>query len=108
MHLPIDGDKAVMRAVAFDIAQPDVDNAFEFGLRARVHDADPGRQHDSLIDIMRNKEHSFARAAPDLGKFALHGRARVGVESRKWFIHQEHLRLVGEHARNLDPLFHAA
>ena len=38
----------------------------------------------------------------------MHGSTRVRIERRERFIHQQHLRLVGEHTRDLDPLLHAA
>jgi hypothetical protein len=30
------------------------------------------------------------------------------VECRKWFIHQQHVRLVGKNAGNLNALLHAS
>ena len=65
-------------------------------------------QDDGLVDVVRDEEHGLARRPPDLDQLALHGGAGVGVERGERFVHQQHLRLVGEHARDLDALLHAA
>ena len=48
------------------------------------------------------------RRAPDPLQLALHVGAGVRVERGERLVHQQHLRLVGEHARDLDALLHAA
>ena len=73
-----------------------------------MHDADPGRQDDGLVDVVRDEEHGLARRPPDLDQLALHGGTGVRVECGERLVHQQHLRLVGEHARDLDALLHAA
>ena len=44
----------------------------------------------------------------DAGQLALHGGAGLGVQRGERLVHQQHLRLVGQHARDLDALLHAA
>src|SRR4051812_20660197 len=57
---------------------------------------------------MRDKEDRGAGRAPDLPQLALHGATCLSIERAEGLIHEQHLGLVGERARNLDALLHAA
>ena len=57
---------------------------------------------------MRHEEHGLALALPDLEELLLNDEPRLGVERAEGFVHQEHLRVLREEARQLNPLAHAA
>ena len=60
----------------------------------------------SISCVMKSTVLPVARQM--LGQLALHGGAGMRVERGERLVHQQHLRLVGQHARDLDALLHAA
>ena len=73
-----------------------------------MHHADPVGEDDRLVDVVGDEQDRLAGRAADAHQLALHVGAGVGVERRERLVHQQHLRLVGQHAGDLDALLHAA
>src|SRR5688572_12899928 len=90
--------------------------------RARQVDADvladapgAGAQHHHavaeehrLLDVVGDEHDGLARALPDARHFLLHGLARLRVERAEGLVHQQHLRIERQHARERRALLHAA
>ena len=74
----------------------------------RRHDHHPVRQVDRLGDVVGHVDHGLAGLAPDVRQQPLHVVAGERVERRERLVHQQHGRIVGERARDGDPLLHAA
>lgn len=57
---------------------------------------------------MRDEDHRDFHAFPDAAQFDLHGAARLRIQRAERLIHQQDPWLVGERARDLHALLHAA
>src|SRR4051812_24759895 len=66
VDLAIDGDEAVGGSVALVLGQVDIDQAFELRGRPGLHDPDPGRQDDRLVDVVGDEQDGLAGRPPDL------------------------------------------
>src|ERR1039458_6932922 len=66
-----------------------------------------GEEH-RLLDAVRNKDDSLAAFAPDPQHFKVHLLPGQGVQRSKWLIHQDHLWVMDEGARNRRALLHPA
>jgi hypothetical protein len=73
----------------------------------RGHDQHPVGEVDGLGHVVSNVDHGFTRFPPHLGDQLLHLVAGHGVEGREGLVHEQHGRVVGEGARDGDPLLHA-
>ena len=74
----------------------------------RRHHHHPVRQIHRLGDIVRHVDHGLAGFPPHVGEQPLHVVAGQRVERRERLVHQQHRGIVGERARDGDPLLHAA
>ena len=76
--------------------------------RAGRHHHHAVGEEDRLLDRMGDEHHGQPGALPDLQQLVLQPLARHGVERAERLVHQHHLGVVGEHARDRDALLHAA
>ena len=73
-----------------------------------MHYADPVSQDDRFVNIVRDEQHRLASRRADPLQLALHVGTRMGVERRERLVHQQHIGLDRERAREVDALAHAA
>jgi hypothetical protein len=66
------------------------------------------RQIDRLVDIVRHEHDSNTEAFPQSAHQILQLEPRLGVDGRERLVHQEHLRLVRDGARNGHSLLHTS
>ena len=76
------------------------------GMRAHHHHA--VRQIHRLGHVVGHVDHGLAGLPPHVREQALHVVAGERVERRERLVHQQHGRIVGERARDGDPLLHPA
>ena len=114
VHQPLDADHVILVAAIEQergaVARPrqlDRNDLFHAAGRARDHHDTVGQEH-RLFDAVGDEQHGLAVTLPDRQQIVLQARARMGVERAEWFVHQQDARLVGERARDRDPLLHAA
>jgi len=69
--------------------------------RARGHGDDAVGQQDGFQDIVRDEHDGAAGRAPDTVELTLQHLARLRIEGGERLVHQNHRRLVDEHAGNL-------
>ena len=73
-----------------------------------------GHNHDAvaklhrLVHIMRDEKNRLFVLLPDAQQFFLKQQFVLCVQSRKWLVHEQYLRIVGEGTGNRDTLFHPA
>src|SRR5262250_2745550 len=72
------------------------------------HDHDAVREEDRLRDAVGDEDHCLLVLFPDAEQFLLHHLARLRIEGAEGLVHEKHRGLIGEHARDGHPLFHAA
>ncbi len=79
----------------------------------RLNTAGPGgqqhdavRQTDRLTDIVRDKDDRFACSRPDLLEHLVEVFSGLGIQRRERLVHEKHLGLDREGARNGDALAH--
>ena len=70
------------------------------------HDA-VGDQH-GLVEIVGDEQDGLLGARVDVEQLGLHGLARLRVERAERLVHQQHLGVDRERARDADALLHAA
>ena len=61
-----------------------------------------------FLDVVGDEQHGLSARAPDARELLLHDAARLRVERAERLIHQKDCGIVGENARNLHALAHAA
>src|SRR5579872_6028588 len=76
-----------------------------------AHDRHAVGQEDRLVNRMSNKNDSLAvasrcRLTPDAEQLFLQDDPRLRIDSCKWLIHQQNLRLVGKQTCNRTALAH--
>jgi hypothetical protein len=76
--------------------------------RARAHHHQPGGQEQRLLDRVRDEEDHLVRLRPGVQQDLLHLLAGECVERTHRLVHQKNGRVVGQRARDADPLLHAA
>src|SRR5262245_8996127 len=106
VHLLVVAKEHVVRSASRAV-QRHVDHTLHFGPWSRAHHADARAERHCLVDVVRDEENGRARRPPDIRQLVLHERAGLRVERGKGLVHEQHLRLVREHARDLDALLHA-
>src|SRR5262245_6367110 len=74
----------------------------------RRHHDHPVGEIDRFRHVVSHIDHGLAGLTPDVGQEPLHGVARERIERRKRLVHEENGWVVGERARDRDPLLHAA
>ena len=84
----------------------DVDDLLDPRVRPGRHHPDPGPEEQRLLDVVGDEEHRHLVLLPDAAKLLLEHVAVLGVQGREGLVHDEHPRVVREHARELDPLAH--
>ncbi len=72
------------------------------------HDADPVGERYRLGDVVGHEHDGLAGALPDLQQHRMHAPPRQGVERSERLVHQQHLGLDRERARDLQALAHSA
>jgi len=75
--------------------------------RMRREDGDAVAHHQRLFDGMGDEDQREAKLVPQRKQLLLHAPAREGVERGKRLVHQQHLGLHGQRARNGHALLHA-
>src|SRR5215467_8213839 len=65
-------------------------------------------QDHGLVDAVGYEDDRIARGCPDLEQLILQEFTRLRIERAEWFIHQNHLRLIGECTGDGGTLLHAA
>src|SRR5215471_5034658 len=65
-------------------------------------------QSNSLAHVVRHKNNGATRLVPDSLEFIVQKVACLGIERRKWFIHQQHIRFSSKCPSNGHSLPHAA
>ena len=76
--------------------------------RPSLHDHDAVGEQHRLVEIVGDEQDGLAGAGVDVEQLGLHGLARLRVERAERLVHQQHLRVDGERARDADALLHAA
>ena len=76
--------------------------------RALGHHRHPVRQENRLIQAVGNKHDGFFVRIPNAQQLTLQGLAGLRVEGGERFVHQQHIRVVGQRAGNRYALAHAA
>ena len=72
------------------------------------HDRNPVTEQERLVDIVGDEEHGLLVRAPDAGQLLLHDPAGLRIERAERLVHQQNRRIIGEDARDLQALAHAA
>ena len=75
---------------------------------ARRHDDHAVGEQDRLLDGMGHEHHRQPGALPQLQQLLLQALARHGVQRAERLVHQDHLGVVGQHARDRHALLHPA
>ena len=76
--------------------------------RSRRHHHDPIREDQCLVDAVGDEHDGLAAGFLDAQQLLLHLLARHRVQRRKWLVHQQHLGVGGQDARQSDTLLHAS
>src|SRR5438067_3086337 len=76
--------------------------------RSGSEDDDAVAEIHRLLDVVSDEDDGLARARPEAHHFLLHRLARLRIERAKRLVHEQHLRIEREHARERDALLHAA
>src|SRR5256712_3630932 len=76
--------------------------------RAGGEDDDAIAEEDGLLDVVGNEDDGLARAIPELDQLFLHGLARLRVEGAEGVVHQQHLGIDRQDARERHALLHSA
>ena len=95
---------------SFEAARPrdvDLDDLAD-AAGSRAHDAHRVGEQDRLVDVVRDERDRAAMALPELGQEALRAGPRERVERAERLVHEQHLRVVRERARDRHALLHAA
>ena len=76
--------------------------------RTRAHHQHPVGKENRLLHRMRDEDDRELRPLPDVEQFLLQLRARERVKCAEGLVHQQHVRVVREHAGDRHALLHAA
>src|SRR5207244_7848831 len=76
--------------------------------RPRAHDQDAVGQHDCLVDRMGDVHDRLAQLVPDAQQLGLQNELGLLIEGGERLVHEQHLGISGEGARDADALLHAA
>src|SRR5467141_2927418 len=71
-------------------------------------DDDAVAEEDRLLDVVGDEDDGLARALPELDELFLHGLARLRIEGAEGLVHQQHLGIDRQHARERHALLHSA
>src|SRR5437762_6170704 len=71
-------------------------------------DDDAVAEEYRLLDVVGDEDDGLARALPELDQLLLHGLARLRVEGAEGLVHQQHLGIERQHARERHALLHSA
>ena len=74
---------------------------------ARESDHAVGQEH-RLLDGVGDEQHGGALRRGDGGELLLQALSRHGIDGGERLVHQQHRRVVGQHARHGGALAHAA
>src|SRR6266404_4730267 len=75
---------------------------------ARAHDEHSVGEKNCLVDVVRHEDDRNLELGPQPQQVLLHHGARLRIERAERLVHQKDRRLVGERARDADPLLHSA
>src|SRR5438128_23981 len=76
--------------------------------RPRAHDQDAVGQHDCLVDRMGDVHDRLAQLVPDAQQLGLQNQLGLLVEGGERLVHEQHLGISGEGARDAAARLHAA
>ena len=76
--------------------------------RPRRHQDDPVAEKERLLEIVGNEDNRPFRHQPELAQLLLQALLRHDVERAEGLVHQQHIRIGGVTARQVDALFHSA
>src|SRR6266850_1409857 len=71
-------------------------------------DDDAVAEEYRFLDVVGDEDDGLARALPELDELFLHGLARLRVEGAEGLVHQQHLGIDRQHARQRHALLHSA
>src|SRR6266850_601756 len=75
---------------------------------ASGEDDDAVAEEYGLFDVVGDEDDGLARALPELDQLFLHGLARLRIEGTEGLVHQQHLGIDRQHARERHALLHSA
>ena len=68
----------------------------------------PVGEQQRLVDVVGDEQDRHFLGLPDRHQQLLHLQPGLGVQGAEWLVHQHHLRLAGQGARQLHTLTHAS